>query len=139
MMFPACRRGGSISLPMRSNKPRVLIVFNAGATVYGMERGVIETFDLLKPEVEPHFLMSYTTKRLDLPILREIKERGLSHSFLSDWTDWPRIGKPKSLREAWAMSLAITAKKNKQPRRPKLFWKSKDPRAVVLVRLTHPI
>src|SRR5437868_7337881 len=107
MMFPACRRGGSISLPMRSNKPRVLIVFNAGATVYGMERGVIETFDLLKPEVEPHFLMSYTTKRLDLPILREIKERGLSHSFLSDWTDWPRIGKPKSLREAWAMSLAM--------------------------------
>src|SRR5437764_2869098 len=107
MMFPACRQGGSISLPMRSNKPRVLIVFNAGATVYGMERGVIETFDLLKPEVEPHFLMSYTTKRLDLPILREIKERGLSHSFLTDWTGWPRIGKPKSLPEAWAMSIAI--------------------------------
>lgn len=92
---------------MGSNKLRVLIVFNAGATVYGMERGVIETFDLLRPEVEPHFLMSYTTKRLDLPILREIKERGLSHSFLSDWTDWPRIGKPNSLREAWAMSLAM--------------------------------
>src|SRR5438477_2275749 len=92
---------------MRTNKPRVLIVFNAGATAYGMERAVIETFDLLKPEVEPHFLMSYTTKRLDLPILREIKERGLSHSFLSDWTDWPRIGKPKSPREAWAMFLAM--------------------------------
>ena len=92
---------------MRTNKPRVLIVFNAGATAYGMERAVIETFDLLKPEVEPHFLMSYTTKRLDLPILREIKERGLRQSFLSDWTGWPRIGKPKSLREAWAMSIAM--------------------------------
>jgi glycosyltransferase involved in cell wall biosynthesis len=92
---------------MRTNKPRVLIVFNAGAKAYGMERAVIETFDLLKPEVDPHFLMSYTTKRLDLPILREIKERDLSHSFLSDWADWPRIGKPKSLREAWTMSIAM--------------------------------
>src|SRR5438067_10737143 len=92
---------------MRTDKPRVLIVFNAGATAYGMERGVIETFDLLRPEVDPHFLMSYTTKRLDLPILREIKERKLSHSFLSDWTDWPRIGKPRSLREACAMLFAI--------------------------------
>jgi glycosyltransferase involved in cell wall biosynthesis len=86
---------------------KVLIVFNAGAVVYGMERGVIDTFDMLRPEVEPHFLMSYTTKRLDLPILKEIKERGLSHSFFSDWIDWPRIGKPKSLREVWAMAVAM--------------------------------
>lgn len=86
---------------------KVLIVFNAGAVVYGMERGVIDTFDMLRPEVEPHFLMSYTTKRLDLPILKEIKERGFSHSFFSDWTDWPRIGRPKSVRDAWAMAVAI--------------------------------
>jgi glycosyltransferase involved in cell wall biosynthesis len=86
---------------------RILIVFNAGAEIYGMERAVIEIFDLLRPEVEPHFLMSYTTKRLDLPILKEIKQRGFSHSFFSDWTDWPRIGKPKSLRDLWSMSLAM--------------------------------
>jgi len=72
-----------------------------------MERAVIETFDLLRPEVEPHFLMSYTTKRLDLPILKEIQERGFSHSFFSDRTDWPRIGKPKSLEDVWSMSLAM--------------------------------
>jgi len=86
---------------------RILIVFNAGAEIYGMERAVIETFDLLRPEVEPHFLMSYTTKRLDLPILKEIMQRGFSHSFFSDWTDWPRIGKPKSLRDLWSMLLAM--------------------------------
>lgn len=86
---------------------KILIVFNAGAVVYGMERGVIDTFDLVRPNVEPHFLMSYTTKRLVLPILREIRQRGLSHSFFSDWTDWPRIGKPKSAREAWAMAVAM--------------------------------
>ena len=72
-----------------------------------MERAVIETFDLLRPEVEPHFLMSYTTKRLDLPILKEIQKRGFNHSFFSDCTGWPRIGKPKSLRHFWSMSRAM--------------------------------
>jgi glycosyltransferase involved in cell wall biosynthesis len=86
---------------------RILIVFNAGAKIYGMERAVIETFDLLRPEVEPHFLMSYTTKRLNLPILKEIQKRGFSHSFFSDWSDWPKIGKPKSLRDVWSMSVAM--------------------------------
>jgi glycosyltransferase involved in cell wall biosynthesis len=92
---------------VKRDSQRILIVFNAGAKIYGMERAVIETFDLLRPEVEPHFLMSYTTKRLDLPILKEIQKRDFSHSFFSDWTDWPRIGKPKSLRDVWSMSLAM--------------------------------
>ena len=92
---------------LKENAIRVLVLFNAGAEMYGMERAVIETFDLLRPEVEPHFLMSYTTKRLDLPILKEIQRRGLGHSFFSDWTDWPRIGKPKSLRDVWSMSFAM--------------------------------
>lgn len=85
----------------------VLIVFNAGAKMYGMERVVVETFDLLRPEVTPHFLMSYTTKRLGLPILGEIKERKLDHSFFSDNTDWPRIGRPRSFLEFWWMIVSI--------------------------------
>ncbi len=72
-----------------------------------MERGVIETFDLLRPEVEPHFLMSYTTERKNLSVLTEIQRRGLRHSFFSDWTDWPRIGKPKSLKQAIGMTSAM--------------------------------
>jgi glycosyltransferase involved in cell wall biosynthesis len=85
----------------------VLIVFNAGANMYGMERAVIESFDLLRPEVKPHFLMSFTTHRIGLPILDQIRSRKLDHSFFSDKTDWPRVGRPKSLLELWRMAIAI--------------------------------
>ena len=85
---------------------RVLIVFNT-VFLYGMERQVIESFDLLRPEVEPHFLLSYTTYRKQLPLLTEIERRGLEHSFFSDRTDWPKIGRPRSLRQAWQMAMAM--------------------------------
>jgi len=85
---------------------RVLIVFNT-VFLYGMERQVIESFDLLRPEVEPHFLLSYTTQRKQLPLLAEIARRGLEHSFFSDHTDWPKIGRPRSLRQAWQMLVAM--------------------------------
>jgi glycosyltransferase involved in cell wall biosynthesis len=71
-------------------KPRVLIIFNT-VSLYGMERGVIETFALLRLEVDSHFLMSYTTKRLQLAVLDEIERNGLSHSFFSDTKGWPRV------------------------------------------------
>ena len=87
---------------------RLLIVFNTVA-LYGMERQVIELFDLLRPEVEPHFLLSYTTYRKQLPLLAEIERRGLEHSFLSDRTEWPKIGRPHSLRQAWQMAVAMIA------------------------------
>ncbi len=90
---------------------RVLIVFNT-VFLYGMERYVIELFDLLRPEVEPHFLLSYTTYRKQLPLLAEIERRGLEHSFFSDRTDWPKIGHPRSLRQAWQM-VAATIKGNR--------------------------
>ena len=84
---------------------RVLIIFNT-IFLYGMERATIETFDLLRPEVEPLFLMTYTARRLDLPVLREIKRRQLDHKFLSDLQGWPRLAKPTSavqlLRMFWA-------------------------------------
>jgi glycosyltransferase involved in cell wall biosynthesis len=84
---------------------RVLIIFNT-ISLYGMERATIETFDLLRPEVEPLFLMTCTARRLDLPVLREIKRRQLAHIFLSDLQGWPRLAKPTSaahlLRIFWA-------------------------------------
>jgi glycosyltransferase involved in cell wall biosynthesis len=63
-----------------------------------MERGVIETFDLLRPNIKPHFLLSYTANRLDLPLLAEIKRRNFSYTFFSDKKGWGRVGKPKSLK-----------------------------------------
>ncbi len=68
-----------------------------------MERGVIETFDLLRPEVDPHFLLTLTARKLNLPVLEELEGRGLSFSFFSDTHGWPRIGKPRSFGEAWKM------------------------------------
>lgn len=85
---------------------KLLVIFNTVA-LYGMERTVIETFDGLRPHIEPHFLMSYTTYRRGLPVLSEIEQRGLSHSFFSDWTDWPRIGWPRSLRHFWQILWAL--------------------------------
>lgn len=93
-------------MPKAVKPQRVLILFNT-VVLYGMERSVIETFDLLRPEVEPHLLMSYTTKRKNLPVLAEVEKRNLPHSFFSDWTDWPRIQKPKSWRDVWPLFITM--------------------------------
>src|SRR5262245_36918131 len=81
---------------------RVLVMFG-GVTLYGMERGVIETFDLLRPEVHPHFLISRTPARKGLPLFTEIEKRGFDYSFLSDFRGWERIGRPKSLEHLFKM------------------------------------
>ena len=83
----------------RAKPVRVLVIFNT-IVLYGMERQVIELFDLLRPEVEPHFLLSSLTVRRQLPLLAEIEQRGLEHSFFSDQPDWPWIGRPRSLAHA---------------------------------------
>lgn len=75
---------------------RVLIPFHTAA-LYGMEKAVIETFDCLRPEVEPLFLVSRTAETLRIPMLDELRQRGLSFSFYSDRGDWPRIGRPQSV------------------------------------------
>jgi len=85
---------------------RLLIVFNT-VYLYGMERQVIELFDLLRPEVEPHFLLSFTIYRQQLPLLAEIERRGLEHSFFSDRREWPMLGRPRSLRQSWQMAMAM--------------------------------
>lgn len=85
--------------PLQNHRSlRMLIIFG-GVALYGMERGVIETFDLLRPEVEPHFLISQTPRRLGLPLFDEINRRGFSYSFLSDHNGWERLGRPRSLSQ----------------------------------------
>lgn len=91
---------------MNTKTLRVLIPFNT-VSLYGMERGVIETFDLLRPEVEPHFLLSLTTRRNELPVLAEIERRGLGFSYFSDRNSWSRIGRPRSLAQTWRMTIAM--------------------------------
>jgi hypothetical protein len=78
----------------------VLVIFGTVA-LYGMERGVLETFDLLRPEVKPHFLISQTPRRLGLPVFAEITRRKFEYSFMSDAKGWARIGRPKSLVHFW--------------------------------------
>lgn len=80
----------------------LLILFNT-VFLYGMERSVIQTFDLLQPSITPYFMLSYTTRRCKLPLLTEIEERELKHFFLSDHKDWPRFGKPTSLQHFWEL------------------------------------
>jgi glycosyltransferase involved in cell wall biosynthesis len=77
---------------------RVLVVFNT-PYLYGMERAVIETFDLLRPEIEPLFLMTHYALREDLPVYREVKRRGLRHVFFSDVQPWPRLARPTGVRQ----------------------------------------
>lgn len=75
--------------------PKILVIFGSIA-LYGMERAVIETFDMLRPEVEPHFLISQTPRRLGLPLFEEVTRRKLKYSFLSDHSGWERLAKPSS-------------------------------------------
>jgi glycosyltransferase involved in cell wall biosynthesis len=92
-----------------ANKQQPIKVFVPLITpfFYGMERSVITCFEIMQPEIKPHFLLTYTTYRLNLPILNAIKNTNISYSFLSDKKDWPAIGKPHSLSEALAMIKAI--------------------------------
>jgi glycosyltransferase involved in cell wall biosynthesis len=72
-----------------------------------MERAVIDTFDLLQPEVEPHFLISQTPKRLGLPVFDEIERRKFSYTFLSDKNGWERLAKPRSMAHLWRMLTGV--------------------------------
>ncbi len=74
---------------------RLLIPFPA-ASLYGMERSVIELFDLLRPNIAPHFLVSRTLAQRKMPLLAEIHRRGFDHSFFSDTTPWPKCQRPRS-------------------------------------------
>lgn len=86
--------------------PSVLVLFNTVA-LYGMERGVIEHFDLLRSDLRARFLVSRTIERLDLPVFRAIRAHGFDYGFFSDRRGWPKIGRPRSLRHLWALLSAM--------------------------------
>jgi len=85
---------------------RVLIPFGT-PYLYGMERAVIETFDALRPEVTPEFLISTMAKRRRRPVVVEIERRDFTRSFFPDTRDWPMVGRPRSLRHAWDLTVAL--------------------------------
>ncbi|HUB83240.1 MAG TPA: glycosyltransferase family 4 protein [Bryobacteraceae bacterium] len=85
---------------------KVLVVFNT-VCLYGMERSVIETFEVLRPEVEPLFLLNRANLRHRTPLLAAMKRSGMAFRFFSDRRDWPRFGRPRSLSQAWAILAAL--------------------------------
>ena len=94
--------------PVPAVRPvRILIPFNASGLLYGMERGVIELFDALRPRIDPHFLLSQTMLREKLPAFTEIERRGLPCSFFSDARPWPSVARTRSLRYAGALLLSL--------------------------------
>ena len=74
--------------------------------LYGMERAVIEIFDSLRPEVEPHFLQSNRIYQRRPPIIDEMESRGFYIELLPDKTDWERLAKPKSFKHLCQMIMA---------------------------------
>src|SRR5438105_2828914 len=85
---------------------RVLIPF-ATPFLYGMERAVIETFDSLRPEIEACFVEGSRIVAADLPVFHELRRRHFELSLFPDKTDWPRIGRPESLRHFVRMAHAF--------------------------------
>src|SRR5690348_1479763 len=85
---------------------RLLIPF-AAASLYGMERTVIEVFDLLRPNILPHFLVSRTLEQRKMPLLAEIRRRSFDYSFFSDTTPWPKCQRPKSCRHLIWMLITV--------------------------------
>jgi glycosyltransferase involved in cell wall biosynthesis len=63
-----------------------------------MERAVIETFDALRPETEPCFVQGSLIYAAGLPVIEEMRRRGLNIALLPDKRHWPQIGKPQSIR-----------------------------------------
>jgi glycosyltransferase involved in cell wall biosynthesis len=74
--------------------------------LYGMERGVIELFDSLRPAIEPHFIQSNRIYQRHPPIIREMVRRGFSMQLLPDKTDWERLAKPRSFVHLCQMMMA---------------------------------
>lgn len=85
---------------------RVLVVFLT-PFLYGMERAVIDTFDALRPDIEPHFVQSNRIAQRNPPVIREMRRRGFSMTLLSDKKDWPSLGRPRSLRHLFGMLHAL--------------------------------
>src|SRR5580658_4684335 len=85
---------------------RVLVVFNT-VCLYGMERSVIETFEVLRPDVEPIFILNRANERHRTPLLAEMQRSKLPFRFFSDRRDWPRFGIPRSWIQARGILAAL--------------------------------
>jgi len=98
----------TLPAPTGSRRPscHVLIPFFT-PFLYGMERAVIETFDVLRPEIEPHFVQSYMVAKRRPPVIEEMSARGFKISLLTDKKDWVKVGKPKSLRQFLQLAQAL--------------------------------
>ena len=91
---------------MYKDPRRVLIVFNT-LVLYGMELSVIESFDCLRHEIEPLFLLQRETERFGCGVMKVIQRRGLQYKFFSDYFGWPRIGRPRSWSQIWQIPYAL--------------------------------
>jgi glycosyltransferase involved in cell wall biosynthesis len=87
---------------------RVFVVFGT-IFLYGMERGVIEIFDYLRPEVEAVFHTSSHNRDTHNALMQELESRKLACTFLPDERGWPAMRHPRSLREAWAIGRMLVA------------------------------
>lgn len=85
---------------------RVLVVLNS-ICFYGLERNVIDTFDALRPAVEPIMLIPRAAERHKTNLFSELLKRDMTVEYFSDTQDWPRIGKPRSIRQACDIIVAI--------------------------------
>ena len=57
--------------------------------------------------VQPVMFVPQAAARNQKEILVELQRRGFELKFFSDGCDWPRIGKPKSLRQAFKIAVAL--------------------------------
>jgi glycosyltransferase involved in cell wall biosynthesis len=85
---------------------RVLVVLNS-ICFYGLERQVIDIFDALRPAVEPIMLIPRAATRYKTNLFSELARRGFTIEYFSDTRDWPRIGKPRSIRQAYEIAVAL--------------------------------
>lgn len=85
---------------------KVLVVFNT-VCFYGMERSVIETFEVLRPQVTPIFLTVRANERHQTPLLADLKRSGFPIQFFRDKRDWPRLGKPHSFPQVVGILTAL--------------------------------
>ena len=85
---------------------RVLVVLIT-PFLYGMERAVIGTFDVLRPDIDPHFVQSNRIFEREPPVIQEMLRRCFSMTLLPDKEDWEPLGRPRSLRHLWSMLYAL--------------------------------
>jgi glycosyltransferase involved in cell wall biosynthesis len=89
-----------------SGSLRVLVVF-VTPFLYGMERAVIGTFDVLRPEIAPHFVQSSRIVERNPPVIREMQRCGFPMTLLPDKEDWEPLARPRSLRHLIRMMYAL--------------------------------